>query len=77
MMNLVKGNIGTGILSLPSAVMNGGLWVSNVGFVCGSNISVKGYDYPTGQTLITEFGSEKKVWINLLVWELYALGSEG
>jgi proton-coupled amino acid transporter len=40
LMNLLKGNVGTGILALPSAFKSGGLWVSFIGIFILGTISV-------------------------------------
>lgn len=40
LMHLLKGNIGTGILAMPSAVKNAGLWVGSVGVLAIGGIAV-------------------------------------
>lgn len=40
LMHLLKGNIGTGILAMPSAVMNAGLWVGTIGVLVIGGIAI-------------------------------------
>ena len=40
LMHLLKGNIGTGILAMPSAVMNAGLWVGTIGILVIGGIAI-------------------------------------
>ncbi|CAH1777563.1 unnamed protein product [Owenia fusiformis] len=40
MMHLLKGNIGTGIMAMPSAIANAGLWVGSIGLAIISVITI-------------------------------------